>query len=101
MKKPIAILLVAIVASCRGETSTHPPIHIVPNMDWQDKLKAQSKSKFEGWKDHRGMRLPVYGTVARGSLGALHPNAAIAKLHIYKNPDGSHVTENPLPALTN
>ena len=45
MKKLTAILLVTIVAGCRGETSTQPPIHIVPNMDWQDKLKAQSESK--------------------------------------------------------
>ena len=43
------------------------------------------------------MCLPVYGTVARGSLGAFDPDPEVAKFYIYKNPDGSHVTKNPLP----
>ena len=51
-------------AGCRGETSNQPPVHLVQNMDFQEKLKAPSESKFAGWKDRRGMRLPVHGTVA-------------------------------------
>ena len=96
MKKLTAILLLVVVAGCRGETSRQPPIHIVQNMDFQQKLKAQSESKFEGWKDHRGMRLPVRDTIAQGSLGALHPDSEVAKFYVFKNADGSYVTTNPL-----
>jgi mono/diheme cytochrome c family protein len=43
------------------------------------------------------MRLPVPGTIARGSLGAFDPDPEIARLHIFKNPEtGAYVTENPL-----
>ena len=97
MNKLTAVLLVTIVAGCRGETSKLPPIHIVPNMDFQEKLKAQSESGFEGWKDRRGMRLPVRGTIARHTLGAFDPDPEVAKLHTHKNADGSFVTKNPVP----
>lgn len=99
-----ALLLVAALApvtatftSCRGEISKKPPIHINPNMDWQPRLKAQSESEFENWTDKRGMRLPVRGTVARGHLRALDPDPDVAKFHVYKKGDGTHVTANPLP----
>ena len=112
MTKPkLEVLLVTLLAAagvlggCRGEISTRPPVHIVPNMDFQDKLKAQSKSGFEGWTDHRGMRLPVLGTVPwgsdststtdRGFLGEHDPDPEIAKLHIYQNEDGTYV-DNPV-----
>ena len=93
----IGVFAAGALLGCRGEISTKPPIHIVPNMDFQQKLKAQSESDFPGWADKRGMRMPVAGTIARGSLGALDPNPDIAKLHVYKNPDGSYIEENPLP----
>jgi mono/diheme cytochrome c family protein len=89
---PAAIALVAF-AACRGGISTDPPVHLVLDMDFQPKLKAQSASDFPGWKDGRGDRLPVPGTVARGSI------PADPKLQQYKKPDGSFVTDNPL-ALT-
>jgi len=60
-------LLVTGLIGCRGGISNKPPIHLVLDMDFQKKLKAQSESTFAGWTDHRGMRLPVAGTVARGS----------------------------------
>jgi mono/diheme cytochrome c family protein len=93
----LVALSLSLIGCVRGCTSSRPPIHIVPNMDFQEKLKAQSESKFEGWKDRRGMRLPVRGTVARGSLGAFDPDPEIAKLHVYKNADGTFVTKNPVP----
>ena len=95
-KFALALLALALGA-CRGGTSTSPPIHIVQDMDFQPKLKTQSATTFEGWKDGRSMRLPVAGTVARGSL----PNATL--LPDPKNPgkgvDGAWLAKNPL-ALT-
>ena len=46
---------------CRGDHSTKPPIHLNPNMDSQDKFKAQSVNTF--FADSSAMRLPVEGTV--------------------------------------
>lgn len=106
------ILLVTLLSAagalggCRGELSPKPPVHLVQNMDFQDKLKAQSKSEFPGWTDHRGMRLPVPGTVPwgsnsttttdRGFLGEHDPDPEIAKLHIYQNADETYVEDNPV-----
>jgi len=87
----------AALTGCRGETSNQPPIHLVQNMDFQEKLKAQSESQFPGWKDKRGMRMPMRGTIARGSLGIDDTDPEVAKLHRYKNDDGSFVTTNALP----
>ena len=92
---PLLALAVAAVG-CRGGISESPPIHPVLDMDFQQKLKAQSQSEFEGWKDHRGMRLPVAHTVkrrkARQQYLAEHP-----ELTTYKNADGTFVTANPVP----
>jgi len=95
-KFAVALLALALGA-CRGGTSTTPPIHIVLDMDFQPKLKTQSETRFEGWKDGRSMRLPVKGTVAQGSL----PNLTL--LPDPKSPgkgtDGQWLAKNPL-ALT-
>ncbi len=59
--------MVLIVASCgRGDYSEQAPIHLNPNMDTQEKYKAQSESHF--FVDGATMRTPVEGTVARGEL---------------------------------
>ncbi len=55
-----------IVACGRGEYSEQPPVHLNPNMDSQEKYKAQSQSNF--FVDGASMRTPVEGTVARGEL---------------------------------
>lgn len=60
-----SVVLAAALVGCRGGISEKPPIHLVLDMDFQPKLKSQSESTFEGWPDHRGMRLPVANTVAR------------------------------------
>ncbi|MEM7199911.1 MAG: c-type cytochrome [Planctomycetota bacterium] len=62
-----ATLLVGMLGACRGGTSKSPPIHAVLDMDFQQKLKAQSASGFSGWADGRGMRTPVEGTVSRSA----------------------------------
>lgn len=54
------------VSGCRGELSRKPPIHLNPNMDNQNRIDAQEPSDF--FKDGRGSRLLLPGTVARGFL---------------------------------
>ncbi len=89
----VAIAAFGVVASglvsCRGGTSEKPPIHLVLDMDFQPKLRAQSESSFEGWSDKRGARLPVEGTIARESLRD-------ARLTTFKNADDTFVAQNPI-----
>ena len=68
-KTLLALAIVAFVgAGCkRGATSAKPPIHPNPNMDSQEKYKAQAEAPF--FKNNSSMRMPVTGTVARGTLG--------------------------------
>lgn len=58
--------LLVLVSCGRGRYSEKPPLHLNPNMDSQDKYKAQSESHF--FVDGASMRTPVEGTVARGEL---------------------------------
>jgi len=83
------------LSGCRGGTSPSPPVHLVLDMDFQPKLKTQAKSEFAGWQDHRSMRLPASGTIARGSLA--DPRLMPAPNAPGKSPDGSYITQNPLP----
>ncbi len=57
----ILSLMVLVMIGCRGDHSTKPPIHLNPNMDSQDKFKAQSENIF--FADSSAMRLPVKGTL--------------------------------------
>jgi mono/diheme cytochrome c family protein len=101
-KVAIALLLgIFSLGGCmRGGVSELPPVHLVLDMDFQPKLKTQSKTEFEGWTDHRSSRLPVRDpvstdplgktlVVARGSL----PNTSLA----HKDAAGAFVKANPLP----
>lgn len=67
-RKSIYLICFIIIGltGCRGQPSDKPPIHWNPNMDTQQKYKAQRESKF--FQDKRSMRYPVEGTVARGQL---------------------------------
>jgi len=49
----------------RGAMSRKPPIEIFPDMDRQPKIRPQTTSAF--FNDGLGSRLPIAGTVARGS----------------------------------
>jgi hypothetical protein len=60
----------------RGCPSSRPPIHPVPNMDWQERLDPQEESDF--FYDGAGMRAPVPGTVPRERLVALDGRLAVA-----------------------
>ena len=56
----------ALALRARAVKSTEPRIHIIQDMDNQPKVKAQSR--FPLFADRRGMRPPVPGTVARGTV---------------------------------
>lgn len=56
----------ALAVLARVSTNDRPRVHIVPDMDWQEKYKAQSANPF--FADNRAMRLDVPGTVAQGEL---------------------------------
>ena len=92
MKRWMTIMVLALlVLGCtRGQPSRRPPIHLQQNMAEQPKYKQQTESHF--YADGSAMRMPVEGTVARGSL---HPDS----LGFYTGYDakGKLVEENPFP----
>jgi hypothetical protein len=53
------------IAGKRGSLSRKPPIEVFPDMDRQPKIRPQTPSHF--FEDGMSSRLPVQGTVARGS----------------------------------
>jgi mono/diheme cytochrome c family protein len=86
---PLLVAAVTVLlAGCRGGISREPPIHVVPDMDFQPKILPQSEFDFPTWTDKRGDRLPVPGTVAKDSLR--NP-----ELSVFKR--GDAFVDNPLP----
>jgi mono/diheme cytochrome c family protein len=63
LRNSIFTVILIFMIGCRGGHSTKPPIHLNPNMDSQDKFKAQSVNTF--FADSSAMRLPVDGTIAQ------------------------------------
>jgi mono/diheme cytochrome c family protein len=63
-----AVVPFALIALARVSTSAQTRIHVVPDMDWQQKYKTQRANPF--FEDHRAMRPQVEGTVASGELRA-------------------------------
>lgn len=61
-----AITTIFFTGCFQGKPSEHPPIHINPNMDKQERYRPQGTSAF--FVDKAAMRLPVAGAVARGEL---------------------------------
>jgi hypothetical protein len=53
------------IAGKRGSLSRKPPIELIPDMDRQPKIRPQTRNGF--FADGMSSRLPVAGTVARGS----------------------------------
>jgi len=62
----IAAAALALVAGCRGGTSSDPPVHVIGDMDWQPKYQPEEASPI--FADGRAMRPLVEGTVAQGEL---------------------------------
>lgn len=70
-KSSFLVVLSLVLFSCRGEKFDHQPVHPNMNMDQQERFEAQEENPF--FANHRSMRMPVEGTVARGNL---HENKA-------------------------
>jgi mono/diheme cytochrome c family protein len=65
--KPWCLPLVAVLCTgCRGEVSSDPPVHLLGDMDWQQKFQAQERNAM--FADGRAMRPLVPGTVPQGAL---------------------------------
>ncbi len=62
----VLVTLMAVSAGCRGDLSAEPPVHLVQNMDQQERFEAQEANPY--FEDKRAMRLPVEGTIAQGQL---------------------------------
>ena len=63
-----AVVPFTFIAKARASKTRDTPIHIVPDMDFQPKVKPQDQYAF--FADQRGMREPVSGTIAVGELQA-------------------------------
>lgn len=63
-----ALVASSLLSGCRGGVSEDPPIHLIHNMDTQEKGKAYRRDTSGLFADGRTMRLPVEGTVAQGQL---------------------------------
>lgn len=62
----LALVPLAVFAARRGATTDQLPVHLVNDMDFQPKYRAQSANAF--FADGRAMRPDAAGTVARGEL---------------------------------
>jgi len=63
-----AFVPLALAAKARASTSRETRLHIIPDMDFQPKMKADRANVF--FDDDRVTRLPPPGTVAMGELHA-------------------------------
>ena len=61
----LGVIGVLAILGPRGEVSTRPPLEVFSDMDRMPKYQPQAKSAF--FADGRTDRLPVDGTVARGT----------------------------------
>lgn len=61
-------LVIAAASGCRGGDSDKPPVHLIHNMDTQEKGRPYRRDDTGLFADGRVMRAPVEGTVAIGHL---------------------------------
>jgi mono/diheme cytochrome c family protein len=84
----LAVLPPLLIALARRVPSTQPRIHLIQDMDFQPRYRAQAPGPF--FADDRAMRPPVPGTIAVSDLPANTPLlAGIA--------DGKYVAGFPMP----
>lgn len=93
LKSASCILLIAVLSACTGQPDlnrpfSQSPIHPNMNMDQMDRFEVQEKNRF--FADSSANRMPVEGTVMRGSM------AANLALYEGKNADGSFVDDIPM-----
>ena len=85
----LALISTLVLAACQGSSSGKPPIHPVPNMDYQPRINPQAESPV--FPDLAGMRTPVPGTVARGQLNEE------ATYYTGKDSSGNFIRGFPVP----
>ena len=85
----VCALILTNSACFRGRPSEKPPIHINPNMDITERYNVQAEGPF--FANGAAMRIPVAGTVARGTL------AEDDIMHTGVSASGDTVTTNPMP----
>ncbi len=96
----LAVLPTAFASCMRGGVSHEPPVHLVLDMDFQPKLRAQGHAEFDGWSDGRAMRLPITDPVTTGPTGATLVVAhGATQKQAMPNRDAKNefVKTNPLP----
>lgn len=98
----IAAGFAALVAGCRGEVSSDPPIALLRNMHFQQRVNPQASSTF--FRDHRGMRTPPEGTVARfpGGANARYANFTVGRDEGFDDDEVTqgHETDSPTYVMT-
>ncbi|MBI5864729.1 MAG: DUF3341 domain-containing protein [Planctomycetes bacterium] len=62
----LGLIPLAFIAVARSNKSSSPRIHLIQDMDNQEKFKAQAAHPL--FKDKRAMREPIAGAIARGDL---------------------------------
>lgn len=89
----VALAAAAVVCGgalgCRGWESEQPPVHLIHNMDTQEKGKAYRRDTSGIFANGRVMQPPVEGTVAQGEL--IEDDALATGL----GPDGEPVRDYP------
>ena len=82
------LLSILLFGCFRGTPSEKPPIHIVKNMDTQQKMKPYRESAI--FANGSSVRMPVEGTIARGKL------KEDSRYFYGKNGNNSFVVESPI-----
>jgi mono/diheme cytochrome c family protein len=88
----VTFIPLAIALRARYATSEEARVHLIWDMDWQPKYKAQRHSPF--FEDGRAMRPQVAGTVAISDV--VEDDQILFTTG--KSPDGAFLTELPLAA---
>ena len=73
----LALVASALLLGCRGQTSDDPPIMPERNMYDTERYNPESYSQF--YPDHRTMRTPVEGTIARAVRRRRTRTATVAR----------------------
>lgn len=68
LRAGLRLALVLAMTACRGGESEDPPVHLIHNMDTQEKGKAYRKDTSGLFPNGRFMQTPPEGTVAVGQL---------------------------------
>ncbi|MCM8529285.1 MAG: cytochrome c [Lentisphaeraceae bacterium] len=99
-KLALTALLAVLLFGCRGSESSKTPIHLNPNMDLQEKYKAQEESKF--FADGRTMRPIEEGVIPYGDqyqLSSPDPDFLKADKAFYEGLDASGKPVTTIPGF--